>query len=60
MLAPMVGMPNGIIMQNGGVRCDMLFGPCSCGAWHGIRDKSANDSEDIYRVYIFFLLKGEK
>lgn len=19
---------------NGGIRCDMLVGPCSCGAWH--------------------------
>lgn len=19
---------------NGGVECDMLYGPCACGAWH--------------------------
>ena len=22
------------VRYNGGQRCDMLSGPCSCGAWH--------------------------
>lgn len=23
------------IKRNGGVICDVIFGPCACGAWHG-------------------------
>lgn len=31
----MVPMPEGRVRYNGsGTPCDMLKGPCSCGAWH--------------------------
>jgi hypothetical protein len=25
-------------LHNGGQRCDMLDGPCACGAWHHLED----------------------
>ena len=33
-------MPDGIEMYNGGCSepCDMLVGPCCCGAWHSLDD----------------------
>lgn len=32
----LIVMPEHIHMYNGSwERCDMLIGPCSCGAWHG-------------------------
>ena len=60
MSLPFVGIPDGMVLHNGGVRCDMLFGPCSCGAWHGIRTEVTNGTEDIMRAYIFFLKKESK
>lgn len=27
-------IPDGTRYYNGGVQCDMLVGPCACGAWH--------------------------
>jgi hypothetical protein len=27
-------LADGDIRRNGGARCDMKIGPCSCGAWH--------------------------
>ena len=33
-----------IILCNGEVKCDMLIGPCSCGAWHN----TTNDTRQIY------------
>lgn len=29
-----IGLPERIVWRNGGTRCDMLTGPCACGAWH--------------------------
>ena len=29
-----IGLPDWLLVDNGGVRCDMAIGPCSCGAWH--------------------------
>ena len=29
-----VAMPKEITTYNGGIKCDMLVGTCSCGAWH--------------------------
>ncbi len=29
-----ISMPEGITYYNGGESCDMIIGPCSCGAWH--------------------------
>jgi hypothetical protein len=28
-------LPPSEVRYNGGQRCDMRVGPCSCGAWHG-------------------------
>lgn len=30
-----IPLPEGEVRYNGGVRCSVLRGPCSCGAWHG-------------------------
>ena len=61
MSLPFAGIPDNIILKNGGVRCDMLFGPCSCGAWHGIRTDQINNKEEVMRAYIFFLIgEGKK
>ena len=29
-----VGLPDYMDIYNGGEKCDMAIGPCSCGAWH--------------------------
>jgi hypothetical protein len=29
-----VPLAPGVVRYNGGTRCDMERGPCSCGAWH--------------------------
>ena len=29
-----IPLPPNVYRENGGVRCDMLKGPCACGAWH--------------------------
>lgn len=29
-----IDMPEGLEFRNAGTRCDLLFGPCCCGAWH--------------------------
>lgn len=29
-----IPMPFNLEMRNGGKKCDMLQGPCACGAWH--------------------------
>jgi len=45
-------IPDGMVLYNDGEKCDLLLGPCSCGAWHNITD--------IKRIYIFFLTdKGD-
>lgn len=31
-------MPKGLDFRNGGQSCDMLAGPCACGAWHKLED----------------------
>lgn len=28
----------GLLGRNGGIACDVLEGPCSCGAWHKVVD----------------------
>ena len=33
-IAGMMGLPREITVYNGGVKCDVLVGPCSCGAFH--------------------------
>jgi hypothetical protein len=35
---PDIPLSEGVKLFNGGVQCDMLFGVCSCGATHAIRD----------------------
>ncbi len=35
---PNIPMPEGFAYYNGGVRCDMVRGPCACGSWHQIDD----------------------
>ncbi len=48
-------------LYNGGRKCDLLFGPCSCGAWHEFKTRSANNFDEIKRVYIHYLLgEGKK
>ncbi len=32
-------MPLDRVRFNGGQRCDMLVGPCACGAWHKSEDR---------------------
>ena len=33
-------MPEGVNVFNGShERCDMAQGPCSCGAWHTLKDR---------------------
>ena len=29
---------NFVAPNNGGTKCDMMEGPCSCGAWHSLED----------------------
>lgn len=29
-----VPLPEGVRYENGGIECDVLYGPCACGAWH--------------------------
>ena len=47
----MIAMPEYVEMHNGThERCDMLIGPCACGAWHTIEcwdEKIGNVSEYI-------------
>lgn len=33
-----IAMPNDLDFRNGGEKCDMLAGPCSCGATHSLED----------------------
>jgi hypothetical protein len=35
-----VGMPEGVVYYNGGVNepCDLIRGPCLCGAGHGLEE----------------------
>lgn len=35
---PSIPMPDGLEFRNGGQLCDMLNGPCACGAWHHVED----------------------
>ena len=46
-----------IVFYNGGVKCDVVFGPCSCGSWHTPRQIFS--SADIWRVYIYYLVEKE-
>lgn len=32
-----IEVPEDVVLTNGGVRCDLLSGPCACGAWHRVR-----------------------
>ena len=34
---------------NGGTKCDVIDGPCSCGAWHKKEDKIKKVTESIKR-----------
>jgi hypothetical protein len=47
------------IFRNGGVECDVLQGPCSCGAWHRISAHYSNSKEEIYRYYISYFNEKE-
>lgn len=60
MSLPLASIPKGMVLKNGGARCDMLLGPCSCGAWHGIKTWAINNQEEIMRIYIFFLINEGK
>jgi len=33
-------MPERLVLYNGGTKCDVLIGPCSCGAWHDLEELS--------------------
>ncbi len=38
---PLIPMPEGVTLHNGqghNTPCDMLHGPCACGAWHGPKE----------------------
>jgi len=32
-------MPTDLRFENGGVVCDLLVGPCACGAWHSPEER---------------------
>ncbi len=34
----LIPLPDGVKLTNGGEECDMLVGPCSCGAGHSLSD----------------------
>ena len=53
-LDEMVGLPPDIRLYNGGTRCDLMFGPCNCGAWHHEDDTYNVDA--IKRQYLYFLI----
>lgn len=36
---PFVCLPDWLRVYNGGTRCDMAVGPCSCKAWHYLGEK---------------------
>lgn len=54
-VAGICGLPQGIILRNGGSRCDLLFGPCSCGAWHKIKDMYNDNYCQVIRLYLYYL-----
>lgn len=34
-----IGMPEGVLLYNAsGTPCDCAQGPCSCGAWHTVKE----------------------
>lgn len=35
---PTIPMPEGFNFRMNGERCDMIQGPCACGAWHRLDD----------------------
>jgi hypothetical protein len=52
-LDEMIGLPPEIILRNGGTRCDMMYGPCACGAWHNEADiYNVNDTKRLYLYYL--------
>lgn len=43
-----VPMPDCIVTHNGyNEKCDMAYGPCSCGAWHSRKDWERRIADDI-------------
>lgn len=46
-------MPEGVLLYNAsGTPCDVAQGPCSCGAWHTVKETQTRIQNAIHKVHL--------